>query len=105
MKHKTKGISLHQRWVILFGCWLLLLSGGLANCVGSPGVLQAVRLKNLLDLKKDRLSLLQLDLQKLQAEALELENNKSAQVREIRRVLGYAASDELIFDFTNHNQF
>jgi cell division protein FtsB len=37
----------------------------------------------------------------LQAEAELLEKNKLAQQREIRRVLGYVASDEIVFDFSS----
>jgi hypothetical protein len=36
----------------------------------------------------------------LKADADQLEHSKLVQQREIRRVLGYAADDEIIFDFS-----
>ena len=95
---------MNRIWLILFTFWLLLLSGALTRFVGSPGILQAVRLKNLLESKKAQLTLAQQELQKLEMETSELERNPQAQVREIRRVLGYARPDELIFDFTPTDQ-
>jgi cell division protein FtsB len=92
-------ISLHQRWFIFFGLWLLLLSGLLANFVGSPGATQAIRLNNLLTAKRQQVASAQEELQKLQKEATRLEVSRVAQEKEIRKVLGYAASDEIIFDF------
>jgi hypothetical protein len=85
--------------MFLFGLWILFLSGMLANFVGSPGILQAIRLKNLLESKKLQLAQAQEELRRLKTDAILLENNRFAQQREIRRVLGYAAGDEIIFDF------
>jgi hypothetical protein len=51
------------------------------------------------------LTQLQQELQKLQLDAKELESNRTAQLREIRRVLGYAATDEMVFDFSSTEQF
>jgi hypothetical protein len=50
--------------------------------------------------KNQHLSRAQEELQKLQFEATQLEHNRTTQEREIRNVLGYAANDELIFDFS-----
>lgn len=94
-------LSPSQRWVLLFCFWMLLLTGSLARFVGSPGIVQAVRLQELLTAKQTELARLQADLRKLRNESEQLESNRWSQVREIRRVLGYAAQDELIFDFTN----
>jgi hypothetical protein len=82
-----------------------LLSGVLANCVGSPGILQAVRLRNYLGTKKDQLVVIQEEVKKLHLESLQLEHSRIAQEREVRRVLGYAASDEIIFDFNTTDQY
>lgn len=95
--------SANRKWIILLGCWLLFLSGGFANFVGSPGILQAVRLNNLLQEKTENLRLAKNELQKLRNEANLLENNPFAQMREIRRILGYAAQNELLFDLGDEN--
>ena len=87
-------------WALLFAFWGLFLTGGLAGFVDSPGIIQAARLGSLLDSKHDQQEALQDELRKLQNEAVQLEKSKIAQQREIRRVLGYAAPDELIFDFS-----
>lgn len=92
-------ISLNRRWLFFFGLWLLFLSGLLANFVGSPGIVQSVRLNSLLAAKKQQVAHAQEELQKLQKEATRLEVSRVAQEKEIRKVLGYAASDEIIFDF------
>jgi hypothetical protein len=90
-----------QLWLCAFALWGLFLSGAFASFVGSPGIIQAVRLKRLLDSKiSDRVAL-QADVRKLQTEAVQLERSKVTQQREIRRVLGYTAPDEIIFDFTD----
>ncbi len=98
-------ISIHRKWMLLFGFWLVFLSGALANFVGSPGVLQLMRLRNLQSLKEEQLSHLQDEVKTLQNQSLLLLNSHIAQEQEIRHVLGYAASDEIIFDFTPSNQF
>jgi hypothetical protein len=91
--------SVHQRWLILFALWSLLLTGVFSNFIGSPGIIQAQRLSNLLSLKMNHLNQTRDELQKLQSESQLLETNRFTQEKEIRRVLGYAAPDELIFDF------
>lgn len=89
----------HRLWMIFFGCWALFLSGVFASFIGSPGVIQAVRLQSLLSSKQGQIQQIQAELTTLEHQASRLEKNKAVQQREIRRVLGYAASDELIFDF------
>ena len=86
--------------MILFGLWLVFLSGGLVKVLGTPGALLAYRLNSLLEIKQAELIKMQVELKRLQAEAIELESNPYVQLREIRKVLGYAAKDELIFDFS-----
>jgi hypothetical protein len=87
-------------WASVFGLWAILLSGVFATFVGSPGVIQAIRLGSLLESKQLQVTQMQADLRKLQTEASLIERSRVAQQREIRRVLGYTAPDELIFDFT-----
>ncbi len=88
-------------WLGVFGAWALFLSGAFASFVGSPGIIQAIRLKSLLSSKEAQTSRIRADIAKLQTENQQLEKNKAVQQREIRRVLGYAAPDELIFDFSS----
>jgi cell division protein FtsB len=89
-----------QLWSCAFALWGLFLSGVFANLVGSPGVIQAVRLKNLLEAKQTQITQVQEELQRLELQIVQLEQSKVTQQLEIRRVLGYAAADEIIFDFT-----
>jgi len=91
--------SLNQRWLMIFGLWILFLSGALPQFVGSPGIIQALRLHALLKTKEQQRIQLHDELKKLQTEAALLEQNRYFQEREIRKVLGYAAADEIIFDF------
>ena len=104
-------------WVALFACWGLFLSGALGgvgllggsaavsgsafgSSFGPPGILQAIRLGSLLETKNRQIEQLHGEIAKLQNEATGLEKSRVLQQREIRKVLGYAAADELIFDFT-----
>jgi cell division protein FtsB len=96
-----KNLTPFKLWTGLFAVWGLLLSGVFANFVGSPGVIQALRLKSLLGSKQAQVEQMQNELIKLQNEAAQLDHGKAAQQREIRRVLGYAATDEIVFDFTH----
>jgi cell division protein FtsB len=89
-----------KAWFAVFSLWGIFLSGILAGFVGSPGVIQAVRLNSLLHAKETQLTELQDELSRIKTEVSGLEKSRVVQQREIRRVLGYAASDELIFDFT-----
>ncbi len=92
--------SLHQKWLFGFALWLLFLSGTFAHLFGSPGILQAIRLKILLETKSQQLFQAKEKLRELHAEVQQLEHNRFTQEREIRRVLGYTAPDEMIFDFS-----
>jgi len=92
--------SVNRNWSLLFCLWFLFLTGGFARFIGSPGIMQALRLNALLQSKQSQLNALRGEVQKLQIEADLLENNPSFQLREIRRVLGYASHDEIIFDFS-----
>src|SRR4051812_32178107 len=92
--------SIHQKWIGFFGVWLFLLSGILSGFLGTPGILQAIRLKGFLELKKEQLSKSRREVRNLEFDTDQLEKNHYVQQREIRRILGYAASDEIIFDFS-----
>lgn len=105
-----KKLTPNQIWLGIFGIWSLLLtgffssnSGRLGGIVG-PGALQAIRLQNLLQAKTAQLDKIQDRINELQSEADSIEQNPVIQQREIRRVLGYAAQDEIIFDFTTPGQ-
>ena len=88
---------------VILAVWLLFISGVFADHVGSPGILQSVRIHRLLDMKKDRLATAEADLEHLRNDQKNLEKNPFVQEREIRRVLGYVASDEMVFDFNQNN--
>jgi cell division protein FtsB len=88
-------------WGGLFAIWAAFLSGAFAQTVGSPGVLQWVRLNRLLESKGASQAELEARVQALDAESARLERSRYAQELEIRKVLGYASADELIFDFSD----
>lgn len=87
-------------WLAIFGLWLILLSGIFAGLGGSPGVIQALRLQSLLSQKQTELATLEANVEAIGQESAELEKNPIVQEREIRKVLGYAGPDEIIFDFS-----
>ena len=89
-------------WAVFFGLWTVFLSGTLASYVGSPGGLQLLRLRRLLENKRSAQLALEGDVERLETESGRLESSKVAQEREIRRVLGYLGADELVFDFASH---
>jgi cell division protein FtsB len=91
-------------WLALLALWLAFLSGGAAPWTGTPGVLQQMNLHSFLDSKQAEQAELQGEIERLRSEATLLEHSKTVQHREIRRVLGYAAEDEIIFDFATPNE-
>lgn len=93
-------LSIHQKWLGVFGVWLFILSGASTGFLGSPGILQTVRLHSLLKFKKEQLAKSLSETHDLEFDINQLEKNRFVQQREIRRILGYAASDEIIFDFS-----
>ncbi|MBI3535617.1 MAG: septum formation initiator family protein [Deltaproteobacteria bacterium] len=99
-----KKSSYYRLWFIVFGFWFLFLSGILTQLTGSPGVLQLMRLKNLKVQREKQIVELKTDIQRLEYDAKRLEKNSVVQEQEIRRVLGYAAKDEIIFDFSSVDQ-
>lgn len=93
-------ISPNQIWIGIFAVWLVFLSGILNPFIGSPGALQSVQLQRILNHKQQQIDVAENQLIALQEDSTRLEKNALTQEREIRRVLGYAASNELIFDFS-----
>ena len=90
----------HRVWLAIFGGWVLLLSGALSPWVGGPGLLQLFRLRSLLGHHQGRLSEVEGQVLSLSSDQVRLERNSATQQREIRRVLGYVRSDEMVFDFS-----
>ncbi len=96
----NEGLTPSRTWGLVFGIWVLLLTGILAHWGGTPGIIQAFRLASLLSGKQQKVQELETQIAGLDTESVRLEKSRIAQEREIRRTLGYAASDEIIFDFT-----
>lgn len=92
--------SPHRRWIAGFSLWLIFLSGMFAKFIGSPGVIQAIRLQILLKEKHVMVTQAETELARLKIEAALLETHATTQEREIRRTLGYTAPDEIVFDLT-----
>lgn len=84
-------------WLGVFALWLLILSG-VVN--GAPGIVQAVKLRQMLDNKLDEIHVREIEIAGLEQDKQKLQSSHYAQELEIRRVLGYAAAGELVFDFT-----
>ncbi len=91
--------AIHRLWVVLFFLWIIFLSGVIKTWVGTPGVYQAIGLRMLLDQKVNEREQLEKSLASRLKEITDLEKNRLVQEREIRRVLGYTAPGELVFDF------
>ena len=81
--------------------WGLVLSGLFDQTLSSPGVLQALELRSMLNEKQKQVSALESELRSLEEQYQHLEKNEAAIEREIRKNLGYAAADELVFDFSS----
>lgn len=93
----------HRRfWVGAFLVWLISLSGGLLRFqIGMPGLLQWSQLKGELSDRRTDLASIDAEILVIDQESRRLERSRAAQEKEIRRVLGYVAEDELIFDFSS----
>ncbi len=92
-------------WVGFFIIWLTILSGVFSKISSSPGLLQLVRLKTLIQERH-------IDVAKMEAQRVDLERqiknidqNPYLQEKMIREILGYARKDEIIFDFNVKDQF
>lgn len=62
-------------------------------------MLQGMKLRAVLSAKAEQKAHLEQEIERLGYEAERLESSRVTQEREIRRVLGYAGSDEIIFVF------
>ena len=87
-------------WLAVFGVWLVLLSGIFNRWLGSPGLIQLWRLESLLSQRQAKLTEIENQVLALSSEQVRLERSMVTQQREIRRVLGYVRTDELVFDFS-----
>lgn len=86
-------------WLCGAAVWLVLISGVLPWSA-TPGIWQALQLKSLLEHKRQNLIRIENEIAELEREKKLLEGHRPTQEREIRRVLGYAAPDEIVFDFS-----
>ena len=86
-------------WLGIFAVWLLFISGILQTYTGSPGVLQAFRLYQLHQNKIAQLAEMELKIAELEKEEKKLQTDRAYIEQEIRRVLGYVHSDEIVFQF------
>lgn len=84
-------------WPGLIATWMVLISGVFR---GGPGIIQFAQLKKILHSKEKELADLESQSLAVKAETLKIKQDMAFQEREIRKVLGYVASDEIIFDFT-----
>ena len=85
----------------LFLIWALVLSGVFDQTFSSPGVLQALELRGLLQEKQSQVEGLEAELRILEENVKLFEKNDLAIEHEIRRTLGFAAADEIVFDFSS----
>lgn len=86
-------------WVLVLFLWALFISGTFSDFTRSPGVIQSASLHSLLRSRMLELSALEGKIAKLDSERQSLEENSVVQEREVRKVLGYVAPNELIFEF------
>ncbi len=92
--------SIDRVWIAVFGIWLVLLSGILNRWTSSPGMLQWWSISRLASARHETVAQIETRIMELSSEQTRLEKSPVAQRREIRRVLGYLASDEILFDFS-----
>lgn len=91
----------NRLWIAIFGCWLFMLSGVLQPLgIGSPGVVQFLRLYSLLGDRQAQSNALDAEIAKLDEESASLEKSRVVLEREIRRTMGYVGENEMIFDFS-----
>lgn len=84
----------------LFAIWTIALSGIFSDALHTPGIWQALKLRSLLQDKRAQIAKIQDEVRTLKVEIEMMDSSVAVQQREVRRVLGYAAPDELIFDFS-----
>ncbi len=90
---------IHRVWIIIFCVWSLVLTGSLQFMTSAPGVTQWYQLQDIVRFKNEELANLEEEIRQLESERRALMTSAATQEKEIRRVLGYARSDELVFQF------
>ena len=91
----------NRAWIAIFGVWLFMLSGITHHFgVGSPGVIQYLRLNSLLLDRQAQVAETDLEVARLDEESVSLEKSRTVQEREIRKTMGYVGENEMIFDFS-----
>ena len=80
--------------------WFVLVSGVVTKWTGAPGLIQYIELSRLLSHKEKKLEKIQAESHELEKQKRLLTKSRAYQLNEIRKVLGYAGEDELIFDFS-----
>ena len=93
------GIRLNRIWIGFFCIWLLLLSGVLDFWLQSPGLKQFIKVSSLLNHRRQEIGEIESRSAALAHVAKELQDNASAQEREVRKVLGFLGEHEVIFEF------
>ncbi|MEK7691603.1 MAG: hypothetical protein AAB425_11350 [Bdellovibrionota bacterium] len=86
-------------WGSVFSAWLVLISGYFSHSLHAPGFKQAIELTKLNRAKLTQLVGLELEVEALERDSALLEMNPVALEQEVRRVLGYVASDEIVLEF------
>lgn len=94
--------QVHWVWISFLSIWTVLLSGILSDIAGTPGLIQSLKLRSLLQTRQNDLTSLDAQMVRMDADRHRLEENSVVQEREIRRVLGYASKNEIIFDFSTY---
>jgi len=94
-------ISQKFKWlvILLFGIWIFLLSGVLPISTHSPGVIQSLQLRSLLQKRKEEAVQKEIQISALKEEKERLIRDKDYQEKVIRETLGYVGQNEIIFDF------
>ncbi len=77
----------------------MLISGYFSHSLHAPGFKQAIELTKLNRAKLTQLVGLELEVEALERDSALLEMNPVALEQEVRRVLGYVASDEIVLEF------
>jgi cell division protein FtsB len=99
-----KRLTIHRIWAAFFISWSIALTGIFSHKLATPGAMQAIRLDQLGTAKRVESERLEAEIARLGEEIGRLKSNSFVQESEIRKTLGYAAPDELIFDFTYHDE-
>ncbi|MCM0605676.1 MAG: septum formation initiator family protein [Xanthomonadaceae bacterium] len=104
LKKKLQDFGANKVWMVVFGLWILILTGIFTPFTDTPGLTQWMRLRSLLNQKRQKIAELDGRHEYLSLEVERLEKSAAHQEREIRKVLGYVAPGELIFDFSQNTQ-